>query len=156
MLLMTQSFRAQKFLAIDQDGLFRFKRTRVYTQDVISFKREGYYKKIKDTIVGFSDSLIFLKNHEPVSVHQIRKIGLDRSNWLIRKVYKTAMVGSVYLLLIDAINNVANKNPTVVDQPFLIVCSSMMAGGLIIKFVSVKRIKIGRRSSIKIMDLSLN
>lgn len=147
---------AQKFLAVDQDGLFRFKRTRVYALDEISFKCEGYYKKIKDTIVGFSDSLIFLKNHEPVSVNQIRKINLDRSNWLIRKVYKTAIVGSVYLLLIDAGNNVANKNPTVVDRPFIIICSSMMAGGLIIKFVSVKRIKIGNRTRIKIIDLSLN
>lgn len=145
---------SQKTLAIDLYRLGHFKRLHINQHDLITYKLKDSHYTYTDTLSDMRDSMLIMGSGEVVRLSEIRSIKIDRSNWLLRKLYRTAIVGGVFIAAVDVANNIANVRPTVMDQPFIIVCSSMVAGGFILRYFCTRRVHPGENTRLRILDLS--
>lgn len=154
-LLMTGSVIAQKSLCIDLYRLGHFKRLHIYQHQVITYKLKDSRYTYRDTLADMAgDSTLVMADGESVRLSQISLIKIDRSNWLLRKLYRTGIIGGIFIVAIDAANNIGNERPTVVDKPFIIAGASMVAAGFILKYACTRRIRPGKHTVIRIIDIS--
>ena len=144
--------RAQTIMTVDLYRLGTVKRIRFYPGDPITYKLKGGRMR-HSTFAGGRDSLVYLGDGNTVAFSEIRTIMIDRSNWLVRKLYRTGMIGGVFIVAIDAANNIGNRRPTVVDTPFLEVGASMVAAGIILRFASRRYIHPGPNRRLQILNL---
>lgn len=145
---------AQKLLAIDLYRLGHFKRLHIYQHGAITYKLKDSRYKYRDTIADMGDSMLTMTNGEIIKLNEIRMIETDRSNWLLRKLAGTGIWGGIFIVAIDAVNNIGNQRPTIVDPPFIVVGTAMVATGLLIKVCGKRRLRPGKNTRLKILDLS--
>ncbi len=116
--------------------------------DEISFRLNGNKRKISGEIVDFRDSVIVFRGFE-VHVTEISSLYIDEKTkwWLRYKIEQLALiVGGGYLLL-DFINTgELNKNT-------LLVSATLIGVGLIAKAIIGNRIKIKRRTKLRILQV---
>jgi hypothetical protein len=114
-----------------------------YTGDVLTFRLKGDKSKIKSQIREFTDSLIVFKYYT-INPKDISHLYVDDKTkiWYVFK-YKTmllTMAGAGYLLL-DVINTGE------LDEGTVVVGSSLIASGFLLKWVLGNTIRIkGKRS----------
>ena len=147
--------KSQVSLAIDLYRLGHFKRLHIYPNEPIVYKLRGSNTLRHDVFLGGKDSLIYMGSGDVVKLSEIKKLVIDRSNWLVRKLYKTGIRGGIFIMAIDAANNIGNNRPTIVDTPFLEVGGAMIATGFLIKFLSKRHLHPGENTRLQIIDLSL-
>lgn len=148
--------RAQTSLAIDLYRIGHFKRLHIYPNDPIVYKLRDSNKLRHDIFVGGQDSVIYVGSGDVVKLSEIKKIVIDRSNWLVRKLYRTGIQGGIFIVAINAANNIGNNRPTIVDKPFIEVGAGMVAAGLIIKLFSKRYLYPGENTRLQLIDLSLH
>jgi hypothetical protein len=117
--------------------------------DIISFRLKGDKEKITRQIIGFNDSLIFFQNLM-VNPRAISHMYVDRKtrNWYpLRYKYKKIfpVLGIGYLLL-DVLNTQQLNKTT------LIISGSLVAAGILSKFLISEKIKIKKRRKLLIVD----
>lgn len=152
--MLASSAAAQKSLCIDLYRPAHFKRLHIYQREVITYKLKDSRYTYRDTIVDMGDSMLIMADGESIALNRISLIKIDRSNWLLRKLYRTGIIGGIFIVAIDAANNIGNERPTVVDKPFIIVGSSMVAAGFILKYFCTRRVRPGKHTLLRIIDIS--
>lgn len=148
--------KSQVSLAIDLYRFGHFKRLHIYPNEPIVYKLRGSNTLRHDVFLGGRDSVLYMGSGDAVKLSEIKKIVVDRSNWLVRKLYKTGIRGGIFIMAIDAANNIGNNRPTIVDTPFIEAGAAMIVTGFTIKYLSRRHLHPGENTRLQIIDLSLH
>lgn len=117
--------------------------------DIISFRLNNDKSKISGPIKDFEDSLIVFQNFK-VSLNEITHLYVDnkiKTWYILRYKYKKLfIISGVGYLLLDVLNNEElNKNT-------LIISGSLIAAGLLAKWLISDTIEIKGRRRLLILD----
>ena len=153
------SLQAQKNLAIDAFRLGHFKRFHVMQNELMTYKLKGSMHKQTHVIVDMEDSVLFIETGESIRLDQVKKIIIDRSNFLTRMVSSFFRVAGIGYIVIDAVNSAVNSagnaEPHIFKERVLVPGAILFAVGEVIHIANKKRIRIGRHGTLKIIDFSL-
>lgn len=147
---------AQQFLALDVSRLTGFKRIKYYLGDEITFKLKDGHKKQKGKIIAFSDTTFQLENKTFVNIKDIKAIYRNNENFVTHGLARFCLVFGPGFLGLDTFNNLINKRKPLINDMAVKESAAFVGGGLIFKNMMKRRYKIGKRKSIKVIDLSLN
>ncbi len=147
---------AQKNLVIDVFTLGHFKRFHVSQNSAMTYKLKGSMHRETHTIVDMQDSTLYIETGEAIQLHEIKKIIIDRSNFLTRKVSSFFRIAGIGYIGLDAFNNSINRETPVFKERVLVVGAALFVVGEIIHIANKRRLKIGKNRTLKILDLSLN
>ncbi|MFL5754121.1 MAG: hypothetical protein ACJ76F_11985 [Bacteroidia bacterium] len=130
-----------------------FKRIKFSANDHFCFRLKNSRKKYCGTIEGLGDSLIVFKGRT-VGIDEIAMVYRDRSNFVTRGL-STFFIGlGIGFVSLDSFNNFINNERPIVKQQALIESASFLAAGLLLKKLGLKRYRIGKRRSLRILDIS--
>lgn len=145
---------AQKYLVLDVQKLNGFKRIRFSPGDEFYFRLKNDRKKRGGIISGMGDSLVIFQNSTSVNINDISRVYRNKSNFVTRKLYKFCLVMGVGFVSLDSFNNAINGETPIVKKQALLESAGFTAAGLLLKMLPVKRYHIGKRRSLKIIDIS--
>lgn len=148
--------QAQKFVSIDLYHPFGMKRLRVYENEVLIYKLKGENRYRKSTIDFMGDSLLYMNNGDTVNLKDIKSLKTGRSNYLTRILYRAGIQGGIFLICIDSFNHLITSDPGIMDERVAKVAGGMIATGIVIRLLSVRRVHPGKNKRLRIIDLSLN
>ena len=141
-----------KFLALDIYKVNSVKRIKFYENDKIIVKVKTYQGKFKGVITNLNDTGLTLDNTMIISYNDIKKILIDKSNFLIRLTGNFIRVAGGGYILLDVVNNLINSDSPIINiRTVIIGCSLIVTGGAI-RWLSVSRYKIDKRHTIKFID----
>lgn len=146
---------SQKSLAVDVFTLGHFKRFHIYQNEEMTFKLKGSSHKYRHTLVDMEDSVLYIETGESIRLDQIKKIIIDRSNFLTRMLASGFRVAGIGYIGIDAFNNSINAEAPVFKERVLLVGAGLFVIGEIIHMANKRRLRPGRNTRLLIMDLSL-
>lgn len=144
---------AQRRLELTRTGLGGPKVTRIFINDVLEYKlkEDRFYKKGR--IVHLQDSIIVLENGKDFTIADIKAIKLDIGNHLTHAFQIFFVAGGVLFFAISAVNNVIVPSTPVVTEQVLIISSSLVATGLIIRELGIKRVRMNKNKSLRIVNI---
>jgi len=155
LLILTLNVHSQKVLRINRVCLNNFKTSELFINDILEYKLKGQQRYKTGKIVGLQDSMIILSNDSIIKLSEIKSIKL-KANYRLIKLFSTALTyAGVGLLLIDSFNNAINETSPILRQETAIVSISLVTAGIIISQIGIKRIKINKKNTIKIIDLTI-
>lgn len=155
LLAITSNCIAQQFLALDVSRVTGFKRIKYYIGDEITFKLKDSHKKQKGKIVFFSDSLFQLEDKTYVNIDNIKVTYRNNANFVTNGLGRFCLIFGPGFLGLDTFNNLINKRKPLINEIAVKEGAAFVGGGLILKNMMKRRYKIGKRKSIKIVDLSI-
>lgn len=145
---------AQKVLEIDITHFNKFKKIQLFNNSFLEYKLKGQYKYHIDKMVDINDSMIVFKNDSTIFISQIKSIKLRNSSVLAKLFGSLFLIGGSGLIIIDTFNNIINSQAKIVDERALIVGASLIAAGLIIKQLAIKRVRISKNKSLRVLDIN--
>jgi hypothetical protein len=143
------------FLALDVSRITGFKRFRYYPGDKIYFKDASSNKRYKGTIVGLRDSVVIFADRE-VNVKDIKIVYRDNGNFVTHGLSRFSIGFGILFVSLDTFNNGTHGRKPLVNEEAVTESAGFVAAGLVIKQMMKHRYKMGKRRSVKIVDLSLN
>lgn len=146
---------AQKSLAIDIAYPWRFKRLHIYQGELMTFRLKGDRHLYRHTLVDMQDSVLYIETGESIRLDRLRCIIIDRSNFLTRMLasgFRTAGIGYV---AIDAFNNSINGETPVFKERVVLTGAGLFLVGQAIRIANKKRLRTGRYTSLKVIDLGV-
>ena len=143
----------QQFVALDVTKVNGFKRIKYYIGDEIRYKNAENNRRYKGKIVALSDSLIVFENKTVVNIKDIKVVYRDNANFVTRSLARFCLVFGPGFLGLDTFNNLINRRKPIVNDLAIQEGAAFVGAGLILDNMMKKRYKIGKRRSIKIMDL---
>ncbi len=145
----------QRFVAMDVSRIIGFKRIKYYIGDDIRYKDAETNKRYKGKIVALSDSLIFFENKSFVNIKDIKVVYRDNANFVTRGLGRFCLLFGPGFLGLDTFNNIINKRKPIINDLAVQEGAAFVGAGLILDNMMKRRYKIGKRRSIKIMDLDM-
>ena len=145
---------AQKVLEIDITHFNKFKKIQLFNNSFLEYKLKGQHKYHIDKMVDINDSMIVFKNDSTIFISQIKSIKLRNSSGLAKLFGSLFLIGGSGLIIIDTFNNIINSQAKIVDERALIVGASLIAAGLIIKQLAIKRVRISKNKSLRVLDIN--
>ncbi len=143
---------AQKILEIDIIRFNHFKPIQLHNGSYIEYKLKGEFKYRVNKMVNMKDSLIVFDNDSSISLSEIKAIKLRDVNHLYRLFSRFFYTGGVMFVGLDSFNNFINKDNPLVNQTAVVASASLITVGFIIKQLSIKRVRINSRKSLRIID----
>jgi hypothetical protein len=152
--LLTAAFLLTSLLSLAQTSLIftkgPYREVRYSMGDIITFKIKTHPEGITDQIIGFEDQTIRFRNYT-VNVTEITHMYLDKKTknwWFLKYKYGVLLIftGTGYLLA-DWINTGEIQKETA------IVSGSMIAGGLLLKVITSKWIKVKGKKKLAIVHI---
>lgn len=122
----------------------------------MTYKLKGSFRKHTSTIVDMQDSMLYIETGEIIYLKDLKKIIINRSNYLTRKVSAFFRVAGIGYIALDAINSGINFEASIFKDRVLIVGGALFLVGEIIHIANKKRITIGKNRTLKIIDLIPN
>ena len=156
LLFMAGQVFAQRFVALDVSRINGFKRIKYYVGDDISFKSGVTHNRYKGKITALSDSLIFFGNNNYVNVSEISIIYRDNGTFVNKGLGKFLMVFGIGFISLDTFNNLINNRRPLVNDLAVKEGAIASGSGVLLYSMLKKRYKMGKKRSVKIMDLDLD
>ncbi|MCC6370855.1 MAG: hypothetical protein IT236_07620 [Bacteroidia bacterium] len=144
--------KAQETLQIRCHRLGGIKTISLMPGETLELKLKGqrHYRKMEITLL--KDSSIFYGENGRIRLNQIKSIKLPRGRLYttFATVFSYAGFGFVFL---DTSNNlILQREGPLVNQKALTVSAYFLGAALLLKHLSVKRIRINQRHSLRIID----
>ncbi len=146
---------AQKSLAIDVTTFGHFKRFHIYQNEPMTFKLKGSSQLHKHIIMDMEDSVLYIETGESIRLDRIKSIIIDRSNILTRMLAKAFRAAGIGYIGLDVFNSYRNGDVPVFKERVLVAGAALFVVGEIIHITNKKRLRPGRHTTLKILDLSL-
>jgi hypothetical protein len=143
---------SQKILEIDMTRFNHFKSIQIYNNSYLEYKLKGDLKYRINKMVNLKDSLIIFDNDSSIRLSDIKAIKLRDANHLYRLFSGFFYIGGVLFVSLDTFNNYINSETPYVKQAAVIVSAGLITLGFITKQLSIKRIRINKRKSLRILD----
>lgn len=147
---------SQKTLEICFTRFGKLKKFEIYNGDVLEYKLHGQYYYHKNKIVNLQDSFIVFSNDSVIKLNQLKKICIRNSNFFMRLSQKALITLGNWWVFLDVANNLINNRNPVIDQNAALVGGSLIATGILVKQINIKRLKINEHKHLKILDHSFN
>ncbi len=147
---------AQKILVIDVFTLGHLKRFHISQNTSITYKVKGSVYRQTNTLTDMQDSALYFETGELIYLKDIKKIIINRSNFLTRKLSTFFRLAGIGYIAIDAFNNSINNESPIFKEQVLTVGMVLFLIGEVIHIANKKRIKINKNHTLKIFDLSPN
>jgi hypothetical protein len=153
LLFISLSLQAQNVLQIRKVRFNRVKKTEIQVGEWLEYKLKGEHHYTKDLITDMHDSTLVFGNGFQVNIRRIKAIKTRNMPRLLATTRKLAFEGGVLLLAVDVINNtLVFKRDEVVNPKVGVVALCFLATALLIEELSVKRLHMNGRNSIRIID----
>lgn len=152
-MFLTINCLSQKILQINKVRFNNFKKIELFNSDVLEYKLIGEHHYRKNKIADLRDSMILFTNDSIITLSQIKSIKVRRHARLIKVLATTLVYAGVGLILIDTFNNSINGDKPIVKEQIAIISGSLMLGGFLSSQLMIKRIKINKRNTLKIINL---
>lgn len=147
-LIISQIVQAQKILDIHYSGLLNKNKTfQIFNNSELTYKLKGQHKFKTNKLVNIKDSTLLFENDSVIYLNQIKSIRIN--GVMLSPLFFGA--GTLFLLL-DTFHNVAFDRPQIVNNQALAVTSIFYAGGIIMRFVQYKYIRIKHNTVLRIID----
>ena len=143
---------SQKILEIDITRFNKFKNIQLFNNSYLEYKLKGEHKYRINKVVNMKDSLIIFDNDSSITLSQIKVIKLRNANYLYRLLSGFFYTGGVLFVGLDTFNNFINNQSPVVNQTAVIASAGLLSMGLIIKQLSIKRVRISKHKTLRILD----
>ena len=143
---------AQKILEIDIVRFNHFKPIQLHNGSYLEYKLKGEHKYRINKMVNMKDSLIIFDNDSSIILSEIKSIKLRDANHLYRLFGNFFYTGGVLFIGLDTFNNFINKDNPLVNQTAVIASVGLIAAGFIIKQLSIKRVRISKHKTLRIID----
>ena len=143
---------AQKILEIDIIRGNHFKKIQLFNGSYIEYKVKGEHRFRINKMVNMKDSLIIFDNDSSVVLSNIKSIKLRDANYLYRLFSSFFYTGGVMFVGLDTFNNLINNDTPTVNQTAVLASAALISAGFIVKQLSIKRIRINRHKSLRIID----
>jgi len=144
--------QSNRFLSLDIERISTTKRIKFYEKDKISLKIKGSKHKIKGIIVSINDTSIFIDSTETVLIKNIRKILVDKSNYLTHAASIFISGCGVGYVGLDALNNVINNDKPILRCVDVQIGLGLLAVGQAFRIFSIKRYTINKKHRLKFID----
>jgi hypothetical protein len=144
---------SQKTLQINKFRFNNFKKIELFNSDILEYKLIGEHHYRKNKIADLRDSMIIFTNDSIIGLSQIKSIKVRRHARLIKVLTTMLVYSGVGLILIDTFNNAINDDTPIVKEKIATISGSLVLSGLITSQLAIKRIKINKRNTLKIIDL---
>ncbi len=145
---------AQNTLEIDILRFNKLKTIQLYTGSPIEYKLKGEHKYHIHKMAALHDSMIIFENDSKILLSQIKAIKIHNANHLYPLFAGFFITGGVLFAGLDTFNNLINNQAKVVDERAVIAGASLIAAGLIIKQMAIKRVRMGKNKTLRILDLN--
>lgn len=143
---------SQKILEIDITKFNHFKSIQLFNDSYLEYKLKGEHRYRINRMVNMKDSLIIFSNDSSISLSQIKRIKLRDGNHLFRLFSGFFYTGGVLFIGLDTFNNLINNDTPYVKQTAVIASAALISAGFIVKQLSIKRIRINKRHSLRILE----
>jgi hypothetical protein len=145
---------SQKVLEIDITHFNKFKKIQLFNNSFLEYKLKGQHKYHIDKMVDINDSMIVFKNDSSILISQIKSIKLRNASVLSKLFGSLFLIGGSGFVIIDTFNNIINSQAKIVDERALIAGASLIAAGLIVKQLAIKRVRISKHKSLRVLDIN--
>lgn len=144
---MNQSF-AQKILELNYYSLFgKSKSYQFFNNSNIDYKLKGELLYKTNKLVNMNDSLLVFDNDSVVKISALKSIKI---RGMLMSPY---FFGSSFLFfLLDTGHNIAKGQSTIVNEQTIIVSSSLLLAGIIVRRIQDKHVYIRKHVTIRAFD----
>lgn len=143
---------SQKILEIDIVRFNKLKTIQLFNNSLLEYKLKGEYHYRINKITNLSDSSILFSNDSIIRLSQLKAIKLRNGNRLYHLFSNFFYTGGVLFVGLDTFNNAINGETPVVKPLAVYVSAGLIATGFIIKQLSIKRIRINKRKTLRILE----
>jgi hypothetical protein len=144
----------QKILEIDIVRLNHFKKIQLFSNSYIEYKLKGEHRYRINKMVSMKDSLVIFDNDSSIVLSNIKAIKLRNAKYLYRLFSSFFYTGGVLFVGLDTFNNLINNDTPLINQTAVIASAALISAGVIVKQLSIKRIRINSRKSLRIIDIN--
>ncbi|MGZ3932731.1 MAG: hypothetical protein ACXVPQ_02695 [Bacteroidia bacterium] len=144
---------AQTFLAMDKYRFGSVKRLHVYLGTPLKYKTKETGIRT-DTVTGMNDSILVFKNGDFVKLSEIETVYSTRT--LVRTMRHWMSVAGAALIVIDSFNHLVNNERPIFVNRILVIGGSLIVAGQLLRLIETRRMHVGKRLRLHVIDLSLN
>ena len=145
---------SQKILALNVYKWTGAKRIRFYEKDQLTYRVRGSRKCFTHTIVYMQDSLLMFDNGNQVATSEIDRIVINHSNFLSRSLSRFLFDVGAGFISLDIFNNFINSDAPIIKSLVVKEGAGLMAAGILLRVLPVKRYRINSHKVLKIIDTS--
>jgi len=152
-LSLTFRISAQKSLQIIYQKFGKVKKYEIPLNDFLEYKLKGENSYHLNKIVNLQDSFIVFSNDSVVKLSQIKTIRLKTGSHLLKTLQNFFMIGGAAFVVLNTTNNLINNRNPAIDPSAVYISAGLFGAGLIIREATIKRIRITKNKTLKIMDI---
>lgn len=145
----------QKTLVLQIERPGKVKEKVFYINDEIKLKLKN--GRSSGMIAAIGDSAILLKNSKRVDtvlLKNVRAVIFNRSNHVSDAFAQAFALAGILVVGLDATNNLIHSESPVFKPRVLVVGTSLLVAGALIKLYERKIVRLGKRKRLKVVDLS--
>ena len=144
--------QSNRFLSLEIERISTTKRIKIYEQDKIMFKVKGSRHKYKGIMVSVNDTSIVIDSTETILIKNIRKILVDKSNYLTHAASIFISGCGIGYVGLDALNNVINNDKPVLRWVDVQIGVGLLAIGQAFRVFAIKRYTINKKHRLRFID----
>lgn len=143
---------SQKILEVDITRFNHLKTIQLSNGSYLEYKLKGEHRYKINKMVNMKDSAIIFSNDSSIKLSDIKCIKMRKANHLYKLFGNFFCAGGILFVGLDTFNNFTNGTTPYVNQTAVIAGAGLIALGLIIKQLSIKRIRINKHKSLRILE----
>ena len=144
----------QKRFQILYSRLGQLKKQELFLGDPIEYKVRGHSRFRKSTIANLQDSLVILDDESAIRLSSFKCIRIRRENYHAKLFQGIFMIGAVGYPFLNLVNHALTNETFHLDERALVVSGALLAAVLIIRQLQIKRIRITKNKTLKIVDIN--
>lgn len=154
LLFFTGTIYAQKTLQILKIKPGSFKKYELFCGSKLVYKLKGDHFYRHQTIANMNDSIILFENDSLIQLSELKVIKLKVGNHLMGTFAEGCLKGAVLWPALNFANNIILESAFQLDPRALYISSGFALGFIIFKELSVKRIRMNKNVTLKVLDLN--
>lgn len=152
-LVTIHALSSQTYLRIDKVRFGKVKTFDIYVNDFLDFKIRGEHHFQKARVRAFSDSTIVFSNDKEFKLDQIKCIRVDLQHRIIKPFTFLFIAGGIAFLPLNSFNNMLVGTEPVFSEKAAYISAGLIATGLIIRQMGIRRIRINKNTDLKVLTL---
>jgi len=119
----------------------------------LEYKLKGESRFRKDKITSMKDGIITFENYTEIKLSQIKALRLKTHNHLAISFQTLFLIGGVGFITLNTINNGITDTSPLFNEKAAYISAGLLATGLLIREMGIKRIRITEKKSLKILNI---
>jgi hypothetical protein len=125
----------------------------VYPGEEIGYRLKGKVFLRKNTVAHFSqDSTIIFDHAPPVKFDALRTIRFSRHIHILTTFKNAFAIAAVGFFALNTVNNLITGNHPVLSEKAAVISGGLAAVSITLRFFEKKRIRIGKRTSLSVLE----